>query len=178
MTAAGMVMVLSLVVGTVLPAQEPARTPSPGREPRMAYQERERARDMALEAERHAAEDPLERYLFPPELIMRRQRDIGLQPAQRQQITQAIQRLEASLVELQWTMQEQQQALAEMLAQPQVDTAAALRVLDRVLTTEATVKRVHFQALLTIRNVLTAEQQERLRGWPREPGRDEERQEN
>jgi Spy/CpxP family protein refolding chaperone len=136
--------------------------------------DRARAEMAAVEAAR-AGGNPLERNLFPPELIMRRQRDIGLRPEQRQQITQAIGRLEASLVELQWNMQEQQQALADALEQSQVDVEGALRLLDRVLATEAMVKRTHFQALLQIRGVLTPEQQDRLRAGPREPAREEER---
>ena len=124
-----------------------------------------------------AGGDPLERFLIPPDLIMRRQREIGLQPAQRTQITQIIGRLEASLVEFQWTMQEHQQALAELLQQPQVNGDAALQALDRVLATETSVKRAHFQALLQIRSVLTPEQVGQLRGrmGPGDMMREEER---
>jgi len=157
----------TMIMASALTAQQtaPAPTPPPAA-PRIVEGQDMRARqlrEMAMVDERRAAGDPLERYLIPPEVIMRRQREIGLQPAQRTQITQAIGRLEAALVELQWTMQDQQQALAEMLQQPQVNTEAALQALDRVLTTETAVKRAHFQALLQIRNVLTSEQLDRLR---------------
>jgi len=162
------VIAWTMVMATGLSAQRTAPAPPSPPETVRVVEGRDlvRARqlqEMAMVDERRAAGDPLERYLIPPEVIMRRQREIGLQPAQRTQITQAIGRLEASLVELQWTMQDQQQALAEMLQQPQVNTEAALQALDRVLTTETAVKRAHFQALLQIRNVLTPEQQERLR---------------
>ena len=176
MKTTGLLIALSLAACTTLSAQQPAQapTPPPGAA-RAADMERARAMEMAAADAARGGGNPLERNLFPPEIIMRRQREIGLRPEQRQQITQAIGRLEASLVELQWSMQEQQQALADALEQPQVDGDAALRLLDRVLATEAMVKRIHFQALLQIRAVLTPDQQDRLRAGPREPGREEER---
>ena len=173
MNTSALIATLSLVMCTGLAAQQPA--PPPGN-PRTV--EGQRLDEMRyVEGRRLESSDPLERFLFSPELIMRRQRGIGLQPAQRTQITQIIGRLEASLVEFQWTMQEQQQQLAELLQQPQVNADAALQALDRVLATETSIKRAHFQSLLQIRNVLTPEQQHQLRGGPPRgaPGREDER---
>jgi len=183
-----MVMALSLGVAGALSAQVPAQAPAApppaalGRgysTLQRAGADLDRAREMELVAAARAdaqGGNPMERYLVPPEVIMRRQREIGLQPAQRTQITQIIGRLEASLVELQWSMQEEQQALTEGLRQPTVDESATMALLDRVLAREVQVKRVHFQALLQIRNVLTAEQRDRLLGGAREPlMRDDER---
>jgi Spy/CpxP family protein refolding chaperone len=180
-----MVFAASLAACTTLAAQQPAQAPPPPvvvREVRPADVEMARVRQAReVEGMRYAElrnGEPLEANLFPPELIMRRQRDIGLQPAQRTQITQTIGRLEAALVELQWTLQDQQQALAELLQQQQVNAEATMQAFDRVLATEASVKRTHFQALLQIRNVLTPEQQNQLRGGPPRggaPGREDER---
>jgi len=155
---------LTLAACTALAAQQPApRAPqAPAAVP--AAPAPTRAMEMEhARADMMRAGDPLERNLFPPELIMRRQREIGLQPEQRRRITQIIGRLEAALVELQWNMQDQQQALAEALQRPQVNVDSAMVLLDQVLTTEAAVKRTHFQSLLQIRAVLTPEQQQRLR---------------
>ena len=116
-----------------------------------------------------AGDDPLARHLFPPELVMARQREIGLQPAQRQQISQAIGRLQARVLELQWTVQEQQEALSDLLSRPQVDSAAALAAMDRLLTTEREVKRAHMALLIQIKNALTPEQQQRLRAAQKPP---------
>lgn len=180
MKTTAMATALTLAVCTGLAAQQPAPANPPPGAPRAVFPTGERDRDaqrlveMAAVDARRAAGDPMERFLIPPDLIMRRQREIGLQAAQRTQITQAIQRLEASLVELQWNMQDQQQALGELLQQPQVNTDAALQALDRVLTTEAAVKRIHFQTLIQIRNVLTPDQVNQLR-QAREPFREEER---
>ena len=100
---------------------------------------------------------------------MARQREIGLTPAQRQQISQAIGRLQARVLELQWTVQEQQEALSDLLSRSQVDSAAALAAMDRLLATEREVKRAHMALLIQIKNALTAEQQQRLRAAQKPP---------
>src|SRR5207247_847530 len=73
-----------------------------------------------------APEDPLARILFPPELVMQHQQDIGLRPEQRAAITKAIQDFQSKVVDLQWRMQEQSQRLATLLDKPAIDQTAAL----------------------------------------------------
>ena len=109
-----------------------------------------------------APEDPLARVLFPPELVMQHQQDIGLRPEQRAAITKAIQDFQGKVVDLQWRMQEQSQRLASLLEKPAVDQAAALTQVDEVLGVEREVKRAHITLLITIKNTLSAEQQARL----------------
>ncbi|HLB37325.1 MAG TPA: periplasmic heavy metal sensor [Gemmatimonadales bacterium] len=110
----------------------------------------------------HMATDPLERHLFPPELIMRHQRELGLSADQRTVITRAIQEFQNKTVELQWRMQDQTQRLAELLAKPAVDQAVALQQLDEVLAVEREVKRAHIGLLVQVKNALTPEQQAKL----------------
>src|SRR5207247_1691389 len=64
-----------------------------------------------------APEDPLARILFPPELVMQHQQDIGLRPEQRAAITKAIQDFQSKAVDLQWRMQEQPQRRATLVDQ-------------------------------------------------------------
>lgn len=113
-------------------------------------------------APQHPPEDPLERHLFPPELIMRHQRDIALSAEQRTAITRAIQEFQNKTVDLQWRMQDQTQRLAELLNRPAVEQAVALQQLDEVLNVEREVKRAHIGLLVQIKNALTAEQQAKL----------------
>ena len=108
------------------------------------------------------AKDPLTRHLFPPELIMRHQQDIGLAAEQRTAITKAIQDFQAKTIELQWRMEAETQKLGEMLSKPVADQAAVLQHLDQVLNVEREVKRAHIGLLVQIKNTLTAEQQARL----------------
>jgi Spy/CpxP family protein refolding chaperone len=109
-----------------------------------------------------AQEDALARLLFPPELVMQHQEEIGLRPEQRTAITKAIQALQTKVIDLQWKMQEQSQRLATLLEKPAVDQTAALTQLDAVLGTEREVKRAHITLLIEIKNTLTAEQQAKL----------------
>jgi len=116
-------------------------------------------------------EDPLARVLFPPELVMQHQQDIGLRAEQRASITKAIQDFQAKVVDLQWRMQEQSQRLATLLGKPAVDQAAALAQVDEVLGVEREIKRAHITLLIQIKNALSAEQQDKLaaaKGMPRE----------
>jgi Spy/CpxP family protein refolding chaperone len=113
--------------------------------------------------------DPMEDALFPPELIMQHQRDIGLTSEQQTAITDAVKALQAQVVDFQWKMQEEQQKLAELLEQPKVREAAALAQVDRVLEIERQIKRTHLAALIRIKNTLSAEQQQQLRDLRRSP---------
>lgn len=131
-------LTLALLTASVAGAQQPTPPPQP------------------------APDDPLGRYLFPPELIMRHQQDIGLAAEQRTAITRAIQDFQTKTVDLQWRMQDQTQRLTSLLIKPSVDSVAALQQLDEVLNVEREVKRAHIALLLRIKNTLTAEQQNQL----------------
>jgi Spy/CpxP family protein refolding chaperone len=60
-------------------------------------------------------------------------------------------------------MLEASQTLVELLDGSRVDEAAALEQVDRVLTLERRIKRAQLALLIDIKNILTPEQQDRLR---------------
>jgi Spy/CpxP family protein refolding chaperone len=101
--------------------------------------------------------------LFPAELVMRHQRELGLTAQQRTTITEAIKALQAGVVEHQWQLQDEQQKLHELLLGPAAEEAAVLAQVDRVLDLERNVKRQHMVMLVRIKNALTPEQQEKLK---------------
>lgn len=103
-----------------------------------------------------------EQHLFPPELIMQQQRNIGLTAEQRATITKAVQDLQARVLDFQWKMEDETQKLGERLREPTVDETAVLAQVDRVLGIEREVKRAHLALLVRIKNTLTAEQQAKL----------------
>ena len=107
-------------------------------------------------------EPPFMGALFPPELVMQNQRQIGLSEEQRSAITGAIQELQARVVELQWRMQEDQQQLGDALAAARVDAEQALALADRVMETEKQIKKLHLGLLIRIKNELTPSQQAQL----------------
>ena len=105
----------------------------------------------------------LGQYLFPPELVMQHQQKIELKTAQRTAITEAIQQVQAKVVELQWRIQEEAQKLSELVQATSPNEEAVLAQVDRVLATEREIKRAHMTLLVRIKNALTREQQAALK---------------
>ena len=112
-----------------------------------------------------ATQDPLSRFLFPPDLIMRHAQDLGLDSGQRAIITEAITELQAELTTLNWRLQEATQTLEEVLEPARVDEAAALETMERLMEIEREVKLAHLGALVRIKNALTLQQQQFLEQW-------------
>lgn len=115
--------------------------------------------------------------LFPPNVIMRHDSDLGLSDKQREVIATQIEDAQKTLVSLQWAVERESQKLDKLLEPPRVDEAAALEQVDRVMTAEQQLKKAHLALLIRIKNELTAAQQEKLRqlrpargGAPPPPG--------
>src|SRR5688572_19935823 len=116
-----------------------------------------------LAAQADNQEPDFARHVFAPELVMKHQQRIGLRADQRMAITDAIQQLQARVVELQWRMQEETQKMSELLEPASVNEQEVLAQVDRMLTIERDVKRAHMALLVRIKNTLTPEQQATLR---------------
>ena len=94
------------------------------------------------------------RHLFPPELVMRNQHEVGLSQAQRKAITSAIHDTQGRVLEIEWKLQDEARKLGEMLAAERIDEEAALAQVGRVLDLEEKVKKAHMGLLIRIRNEL------------------------
>lgn len=118
---------------------------------------------------------PFLRELFRPETVMKNQSDIGLTDEQRTAITEAIKTTQGNVLDLQWKLEDEQQKLAKLLAGDRVDMDAALAQAKVVMDTEQKVKKEHLALLIQIKNLLTPEQQKKLRerqaAKKRRPGR-------
>jgi len=110
-------------------------------------------------------DDRFEKALFDPQLVLKRARDIGLTPQQRSTIMDAIKKIQSELVPLQLEMAEPALEMAELLEESTVDEAAAVAKADKVLKIENEVKKMQMMLLIRIKNVLTKEQQSRLRAY-------------
>jgi Spy/CpxP family protein refolding chaperone len=112
--------------------------------------------------------------LFVPEQVMRYQQDIGLSDEQRAKITAAMGETQKQLIDLQWQFEGESKKLTDMLAAPTVDEAAVTAQADKVMNLELQMKRTHLGLLIRIKNVLTPEQQSKLKALrakdPRPPG--------
>jgi uncharacterized membrane protein len=108
-------------------------------------------------------EDQLAAHLFAPDVIMRHQRAIGLEPEQREAVSQAVRSAQREILELQWQLEDAGSALIEVLAQPDPEDSKVLEKLEAILTTESKIKRRHILLLLEIRRVLAVDQRAALR---------------
>ena len=107
--------------------------------------------------------DPVGQALFPPELVMKYQQALGITAPQRATITAAIGKTQGQMLNVQWDMQGATQKLADLLNASPVDETAALAQVDRVLNLEREVKRAQLSLVIRIKNVLTREQQAKLK---------------
>ena len=60
-------------------------------------------------------EDPIAQNLFPPELVMKHQHEIGLDEAQGKAIKDAIQKAQSRFLDVQWEMQSESGKLIRLL---------------------------------------------------------------
>jgi Spy/CpxP family protein refolding chaperone len=107
-------------------------------------------------------DDPFGRFLFPPELIMGHQTELGLDEAQRTAIKEAVKSSQSRFLELQWDLHAESEKLAGLLGRPRVDERAALAQAETVMNLEREIKKTHLSLLVRIKNLLSEEQQARL----------------
>lgn len=101
--------------------------------------------------------------LFVPEQVMRYQQDIGLSDEQRATISAAMGDTQKQLIDLQWQFESESKKLTDMLAAPTVDEKAVSAQADKVMNLELQMKKTHLALLIRIKNVLTPEQQAKLK---------------
>jgi Spy/CpxP family protein refolding chaperone len=133
---------LALTVGPPAAAQSPSPQPAP-------------------------ASDPIGSKLFPPELIMSHQAELGLEDRQREAILKELEKAQSQFPRLQWQLQAASQQLSQLLDAPQVDEAKALAQAGEVMKLETEIKRAHLTLLIRIRNTLTDTQRSKLQALRR-----------
>ena len=107
-------------------------------------------------------DDPIARHLFPPDLLMKYQREIGLSESQRKTMLEAIAKSQTRFLELQWDSQGESEKLAQLLQARPLDEAAVLAQADRLMALERDVKRTHLSLLIRLKNLLSESQQRKL----------------
>jgi Spy/CpxP family protein refolding chaperone len=102
------------------------------------------------------------RNFFPPELVMQHQTEIGLQDSQRAALTSAIQAAQGRFMDTQWKLSAEGEKMGRLLQGPQVDEAAVLDEVDRILNLEREIKKAQISLMVRIKNTLTPAQQAKL----------------
>src|SRR6266446_8875036 len=106
--------------------------------------------------------DPLGDAIFPPDMVMQHQRELGLTDDQKTFMRAEINRTTTRFNELQWQLQDAMEALHTLMKENTVNEQQALQQLDKVLDTEREIKRLHFGLAIAIKNKLTVEQRTKL----------------
>ena len=147
----------TLLLGAVLvSAQQPdqPQEPKPARQPQPP----------------HPPMDPLGDVMFPPEMVMQHQRELGLTDEQKTFMRGEINRTTTRFNELQWQLQDALEALHETMKANPVNEQLALSQLDKVLDGEREIKRAHMELAIRIKNKLTPDQQMKLHSMRRPMG--------
>lgn len=100
--------------------------------------------------------------LFPPTLIMQRQKELALTDQQQEAIKTELREFQSRVVDVQWDLQSSQGDLEAILAEETIDADAAGTAIDRVLAAENALKKLHLGLLIRIRNALNPDQVARL----------------
>ena len=106
--------------------------------------------------------DPLGENLFPLELVMAHQQEIGLTEEQRDYLKVESRKAQLKFTELQWQLLDESEKLAALVKQEHVDEQQTLATLDKILDAEREIKRLQISLVVRIKNKLTPEQQARL----------------
>ena len=107
-------------------------------------------------------EDPFATYLFPPDRVMGKSQEIGLEDAQRHAIRDEVQKVQPKFTDLQFELQDESGKMVRLLQAKPVDEARVLNEVDRILGLEKQIKKLQVSLLVRIKNILTPAQQARL----------------
>ena len=104
----------------------------------------------------------MEKYLYPPELVMEYQDEIGLSAEQKRDVKKAYLDAEVQFVDLKWELQEAQSTLEKELESSQVDEGVAMDKLEAVLILENRIKMLQLEAQIRVKNLLSDQQKMKL----------------
>ncbi|HEY1957285.1 MAG TPA: hypothetical protein VGH28_16815 [Polyangiaceae bacterium] len=117
---------------------------------------------------------PIESKLFAPEVVMEHQAAIGIVPAQKDAILKEVQRGQDDMLKMQWDLNADKEKLVTILDADKVDEAKSAAQAQRLMDDENRIKAAHLAMLVRVKNVLSPEQQKKLRAL-RDEGRQAER---
>lgn len=107
----------------------------------------------------------IEAKVFPPELVMDHQVALGLRPDQLAALQKEVERGQKDMLRLQWELAREKEKLASLLDPDggRIDEAKAAEAAAELMKREDAIKAAHLAMLVRVKNLLTPEQQARLR---------------
>jgi len=106
--------------------------------------------------------------LFPPPLIFQAGEELGLTEERKNSIREEMEKSRDQFEPAQQKLREQVEAFSNLLKEGRVNEAQALAQLDKVLAAEKEIKKAQLASQIRIKNLLTPEQQEKLRNFMKE----------
>ena len=110
-------------------------------------------------------------HLFPPQMILRHQTELGITDAQIETLKKLINESHAKTMDLQIDLQRVTERLEKIVETTRVDEAAALAASDEAMALESQIKKAHLALLVRVKNLLTPEQVEKAKGLRDRPDR-------
>ena len=117
------------------------------------------------------AADPFAGAFFPPELVLLARDRIALTPEQLETFRTRLEQTQARSEELRVKLERETTTLAALAKPEHVDETALNTQIDKVLDVEREVKHVHLGLLAATKNLLTPEQQAKLREIAKDGGK-------
>jgi len=121
-------------------------------------------------ADTKTAGDPLAGAFFPPELVLLAHDRIALTMEQREAFRARMEKTKSHSDELRVKLERETATLAMLAKQERVDEASLVAQLDKVLDVERELKHLHVGLVVAIKNLLTPEQQAKLREIAKDGG--------
>lgn len=115
--------------------------------------------------------DPFAGAFFSPELVLLARDRIALTPEQREFFRARVEKTQPRSNELRARLESETAALSALAKQERVDEATLVAQLDKVLDVERELKHLHVGLAAAIKNLLTAEQQAKLREIAKDGGK-------
>ncbi len=106
---------------------------------------------------------PIESKLFTPEVVMEHQAAIAIDAAQKDAISKEVARAQGDMLKMQWDLNADKEKLATLLDADKIDEAKASAQAARLMDDENRIKAAHLVMLVRVKNVLSPEQQKKLR---------------
>lgn len=108
-------------------------------------------------------DDAFARAMFDPQFVLKHAQAIALTTTQRRAVLDELKTAQIALAPLQADMAEPAMELQELIEGTRIDEAKALAKIDRVLKLENEVKKAQAVFIIRVKNILTPEQQAKLR---------------
>ncbi len=158
-----MKLTVHVIAALVLAASTAAWAQDRAAQPASERRGGERPADAAQRPSRPARSDPMLESFYAPEVVMRRREDIGLKDDQQAALKAEMDKTMPQFQQLQERLQGEMEKLTPLIKADHVDEQAVLAQSDKVTGLENEIKRLRLVMLIKVKNILTADQQAKLR---------------